>query len=66
MKLTGYASIIGDTKPVFLDTTSSTLVYEGYSSGSTLLICKIDLSTTIATRTYSTGAWADRATLLYK
>jgi hypothetical protein len=66
MKLTGYASIIGDTKPTFIDTTSATLVYEGYPAGSTLLICKIDLSTSIATRTYSTGAWADRATLTYK
>jgi len=65
MKLTGYAAIIRDTKPSMLDTTSSTLIYEGYPAGPAFLICKIVLSDTISTRTYAYGAWADRATLTY-
>jgi hypothetical protein len=65
MKLTGYASIIGNTKPTIQDTTSETLVYEGYTAGNQLIICKIDLTTPIVTRKYAVGAWADRATLSY-
>lgn len=65
MKLTGYASIIGDTKPAFVDTTSATVIYEGYTSGTGYIICKIDLSTAIVSRTWACGAWADRATLSY-
>lgn len=66
MSLTGYPSIIGNAKPTFIDTTSATVVYEGYQSGSEFIICKIDLSTPIISRTWSTGDWADRSTLTYK
>ena len=66
MKLTGFPSIIGDAKPTFVDTTLSTLVYEGYESGSTFIICKIDLSTPVVSRTYATGNWSDRLTLTYQ
>lgn len=44
-------------------TTSATVVYEGYKEGNLYLICKIDL--TAETRTWATGAWADRTTLIY-
>ena len=66
MKLTGFTSIIGDAKPTFVDTTLSTLVYEGYESGSTFIICKIDLSTPVVSRAYATGNWSDRLTLTYQ
>ena len=65
MKLTGYESIIGDAKPSLVDTTSPTVIYEAYKSGHEYLICKIDLSTAIISRTWSTGSWGDRTTLSY-
>ena len=51
--------------PDLTDTTSSTVIYEGYKSGTSYHICKIDLSTAIISRKYATGAWADRSTLTY-
>ena len=65
MKLTGFESQIGNTKPSLVDTTSATIIYEGYKSGFQYIICKIDLSTPVITKTWSEGAWADRATLTY-
>jgi len=53
-------------KPALVDTTNSTIVYEGYKYGTGYRICKIDMSTAIITRTWATGAWADRATLNYE
>lgn len=66
MQITGYTTIVGDKKPNLIDTTSSTLIYEGYQSGSLYIICKIDLSTAIISRTRATGAWNDRSTLTYR
>ena len=63
MKLTGYESAIGNTKPSVIDTTSETVIYEGYKSGFQYIICKIDLSTPVITKTWSEGAWNDRETL---
>ena len=65
MQLTGFTTVIGNSKPNIIDTTLETLVYEGYQSGSVYIICKIDLSTPIISRTWSTGDWADRSTLTY-
>ena len=65
MKLTGFESQIGNTKPSLVDTTSETVIYEGYKSGFQYIICKIDLSTPVITKTWSEGSWADRATLTY-
>ena len=65
MKLTGFPSIIGNAKPTFVDNTLSTIVYEGYESGATFIICKIDLSSSVISRTWATGNWEDRATLTY-
>ena len=65
MKLTGFPTVIGNAKPTFVDISLSTIVYEGYESGSTFIICKIDLSTTVVSRTWATGKWEDRATLNY-
>ncbi len=65
MKLTGFPTVIGNSKPAFVDTSLSTVVYEGYQCGSTFLICKIDLSTTVISRTYASGNWSDRLTLTY-
>ena len=65
MKLTGFESVLGDTKPSLIDTTSATLVYEGYKSGFSYFICKIDLSTPIIIRSWSKGDWNDRETLTY-
>lgn len=53
------------SKPDLVDTTSETVVYEGYKSGAAYKICKLDASTAIFARTWATGAWADRATLNY-
>lgn len=53
------------SKPALVDTTSTTIIYEGYVFGAAYSICKIDLSTAIISRTWATGAWADRATLTY-
>lgn len=52
-------------KPDFVDTTSPTVIYEGYKSGVSYRICKIDMTTAIITRTWSDGQWADRANLTY-
>jgi hypothetical protein len=52
-------------KPALVDTTIATVVYEGYKHGTRYRICKIDLSTAIISRTWATGAWADRANLTY-
>ena len=65
MKLTGYESIIGDTKPSLVDTSNPTLIYEAYKSGHEYLVCRIDLSTSVISRSWATGAWEDRATLSY-
>lgn len=65
MPLTGYPSIIGDRKPSYIDTTTSTIFYEGYESGQDFIICKIDLSTPVITRTWASGLWADRTTLTF-
>ena len=65
MKLTGFESVLGDTKPSLIDTTSATLVYEGYKSGFNYIICKIDLSTPVIAKTWAQGSWADRETLTY-
>jgi len=65
MKLTGFESEIGSTKPSLIDTTIETIIYEGYKSGFQYIICKIDLSTPVITKTWAEGAWADRATLSY-
>ncbi|MFZ4705464.1 MAG: hypothetical protein ACOYMF_05595 [Bacteroidales bacterium] len=51
-------------KPDYFDTTtSSTVVYEGYKSGATVYLCKIDL--TAGTRTWATDSWANRVTATY-
>ena len=65
MKLTGYKTLIGNAKPDLVDTSSATLVFEGYQSGVDYLICKTDLSTAVISRTYAVGSWADRLTLQY-
>ena len=65
MKLTGFESQIGNTKPSLVDTTSDTVIYEGYKSGFQYIICKTDLSTPVITKTWSEGSWSDRATLTY-
>ena len=65
MKLTGYESALGDTKPSLIDTTSQTIIFEGYKSGFQYIICKIDLSTSVITRSWSKGDWNDRETLTY-
>jgi hypothetical protein len=65
MKLTGFESVIGNTKPSVVDTTSATVIYEGYKSGFQYIICKIDISTPVISKTWSEGAWTDRATLTY-
>ena len=57
--------VVESLKPSLVDTTSATLMYEGYKDGSNYRICKIDLSTAIITRTWATGAWANRASLTY-
>lgn len=51
--------------PDLTDTTSSTIMYEGYKYGSEYKICKIDLSTPIIVRLWATGSWENRAALLY-
>ena len=66
MSLTGFTTLIGNTKPNIIDTTLDTLVFEGYQSGSVYVICKIDFSTPIISRTWSTGNWDDRSTLNYR
>ena len=51
-------------KADFFDvTTSTTVVYEGYKSGATVYLCKIDL--TAGTRTWATDTWANRVTATY-
>lgn len=51
-------------KPDFFDTTTSaTVVYEGYKSGASVILCKIDL--TAGTRTWGTDTWANRVTAAY-
>jgi hypothetical protein len=57
--------VVEALKPSLVDTTSATLMYEGYKDGSNYRICKIDLSTAIITRTWATGSWANRASLTY-
>lgn len=57
--------VVESLKPALVDTTSATLLYEGYKDGSNYRICKTDLSTAIITRTWATGAWANRSTLTY-
>jgi len=55
-------------KPKYVDTTSATVIYEGYEYNKEEgkeKICKIDLSTSVITFTWAIGAWADRATLTY-
>lgn len=52
-------------KPDYIDITSGSIasgsvIYEGYVSGSTYFICKIDYSTDIITRTWRVGSWTDR------
>jgi hypothetical protein len=49
----------------YIDTTSATLIYEGYKTGSTYRICRIDISTPVISRTWATGAWASRTSLTY-
>lgn len=53
-------------KPAYIDTTSETLVYEGYPSGSAYRISRIDMSTPIIHRQWATGQWSDRANLNYQ
>jgi hypothetical protein len=50
-------------KPDYVDITSDTVIYEGYSNGTNYDICKIDLSTVIITRLWAVGTWANRASL---
>jgi hypothetical protein len=50
-------------KPDYVDITSDTVIYEGYSNGTNYDICKIDLSTAVITREWATGTWANRASL---
>jgi len=50
-------------KPDYVDITSDTVIYEGYSNGTNYDICKIDLSTDVITREWATGTWANRASL---
>jgi hypothetical protein len=66
MQITGFTSIVGNKKPNLVDTTSSTLIYEGYQSGPLYIICKIDLSSAIISRKWATGLWDDRSTLTYR
>ena len=50
--------------PDFWDvTTSTTVVYEGYKSGASVILCKIDLSA--GTRTWGIDTWANRVTATY-
>lgn len=65
MTLTGYKTLIGNSKPDLVDTSNPTIVYEGYQSGADFIICKTDLSTTVISRTYAVGSWSDRLTLQY-
>lgn len=51
------------SSPDKVDTTSSTIIYEGWTSLN--LVRKTDLSTPIIVKTWATGLWADRATLTY-
>ncbi len=51
-------------KPRYVDTTSATVIYEGYDYNTTegiMKICKIDLSTPVITRTWAFADWDDRA-----
>lgn len=52
-------------KPFLIDTTNPVIIYEGHKFGELCHICKIDCSTPIISRTWATGAWADRTTLNY-
>jgi hypothetical protein len=65
MRLTGYATDIGNSKPNLIDITNETIIYEGYLSGRNYIICKIDMSTPIISRTWASGSWANRASLQY-
>lgn len=51
-------------KPDYVDVTSEATIYEGYWNGTNYDICRIDLCGTIYTRTWATGNWDDRETLL--
>lgn len=51
--------------PDLIDITSATTIYEGWKSGDKYKIRKTVITATSVTRTWTEGAWADRATLTY-
>jgi hypothetical protein len=62
--------VSSDGKPIgapsLVDIGDDPVFYEGYFVGAELLICKIDSSTSVITRTWAVGDWADRTTLIYE
>ena len=52
------------SKPDYFDiTTSTTIVYEGWKSGVSVILCKTDLTT--GTRTWGTDSWTNRIIAIY-
>ena len=51
-------------KANLVDIGDDPIFYEGYKSGSEYQICKIDTTTDVISRTWGTGAWADRKTTI--
>jgi hypothetical protein len=51
--------------PDIVDITSTTTIYEGWKYGAGYKIRKTVITSVSVTRTWTEGAWADRATLTY-
>ena len=48
-----------------LDTTDGSVIYRGYKRGASYLVGKQVVAGALISTTWATGAWADRATLIY-
>lgn len=53
-------------KPDLVDIGDDPVFYEGYVSGDSFQICKIDSTTSVISRTWADGDWEDRTTLIYE